>query len=63
VVTAKLGNSAKPTVFITVEGDTWTIKSESTFKSSRAEFVLGQEFDETTADDRKMKVGFNSDVI
>jgi len=56
---AKIGSTAKPKVTITVEGDKWTMKSETLVKSSCIEFTLGQEFDETTADDRKMKVRRN----
>jgi len=51
-----LASKAKPTLYISIEGDTWTIKSETTFKTSKASFKIGEEFDETTADDRLMKV-------
>jgi len=54
-IMAKLGSTAKPTLIITVDGDKWLMKSETTFKTSKVEFQLGVEFDETTADDRKMK--------
>lgn len=54
-IMAKLGSTAKPTLIIAIDGDNWTLKSETTFKSTKIEFKLGQEFDETTADDRKMK--------
>jgi len=57
-VTAKLGSVAKPTMIISHEGDTWTLKSETTFKNTKVVFQLGVEFDETTADDRKMKTTF-----
>lgn len=53
---AAIGNKARPTLYVSIDGDTWTLKSESTFKSSTIHFKLGVEFDETTADDRKMKV-------
>jgi hypothetical protein len=52
---ASLGSHAKPTLYVSVEGDTWTLKSETTFKTATIHFQLGVEFDETTADDRKMK--------
>lgn len=45
----------KPTTIIEVNGDTITIKTQSTFKSTEISFKLGVEFDETTADDRKVK--------
>jgi endonuclease YncB( thermonuclease family) len=54
-VWAKIGSTAKPKVTITVDGDKWTLKSETMVKSSCIEFKLGEEFEETTADDRKMK--------
>jgi hypothetical protein len=54
-IMAKLGSTAKPTLIIEHDGDTWTIKSETTFKSTKIVCKLGVEFDETTADDRKMK--------
>jgi hypothetical protein len=60
-VMAKLGSTAKPTLKFSVDGDTWTMKSETTLKSTKVEFKLGVEFDETTADDRKMKTTFTLD--
>jgi hypothetical protein len=54
-VWAKVGSTAKPKVTITVDGNKWTLKSETLVKSSCIEFQLGVEFDETTTDDRKMK--------
>ena len=53
---AKIGSIAKPTVHISIDGETWTLKSETTMKTTTISFKLGEEFDETTADDRKMKV-------
>lgn len=47
---------AKPNMIISVNGDVITIRSESTFKNTEISFKLGQEFDEITADDRKVKV-------
>jgi fatty acid-binding protein 3 len=46
----------KPTTVIEVAGDTVTLKTQSTFKNTEINFKLGEEFDETTADDRKVKV-------
>jgi len=60
-VTAKLGSVAKPTVIISIEGDTWTLKTETTFKKTKIQFKLGQEFDEETADGRKMKTTMTLD--
>lgn len=46
----------KPTTIIEKNGDKITIKTQSTFKNTEISFKLGEEFDETTADDRKVKV-------
>jgi hypothetical protein len=56
----KLGNLAKPTVIISKKGDYITIRTESAFKNTEISFKLGQEFDETTADNRKAKVICNT---
>jgi len=39
-----------PTVEISNEGDDWSIKTITTFKTSEIKFKLGQEFDETRLD-------------
>lgn len=52
----KLGGLARPDVIISMKGDIVTIRTESTFKNTTISFKLGQQFDETTADDRKVKV-------
>lgn len=46
----------KPTTIISIECDVITLKTVSTFKNTEINFKLGEEFDETTADDRKVKV-------
>uniref|UniRef100_UPI00398E324D fatty acid-binding protein, liver-like n=1 Tax=Pristiophorus japonicus TaxID=55135 RepID=UPI00398E324D len=51
----KLGNTAKPTTIISKNGDIITISTESKVKSTKIQFKLGEEFDETTADVRKTK--------
>nr|XP_042700631.1 fatty acid-binding protein, adipocyte-like [Chrysemys picta bellii] len=51
--TRKLGSLAKPSVIISINDDVITIKTESTFKNTEISFKLGEEFEETTADDRK----------
>ncbi|KAL8181974.1 UNVERIFIED_CONTAM: Fatty acid-binding protein, adipocyte [Gekko kuhli] len=53
--TRKMASVAKPNVLISCNGDTVTIKTESTFKNVEVSFKLGEEFDEVTADDRKAK--------
>ncbi|WAR13295.1 FABP7-like protein [Mya arenaria] len=41
------------------EGDDWTLNITSTFKNVNLKFQLGEEFDETTMDGRKVKSVFN----
>ncbi|XP_072465777.1 fatty acid-binding protein, heart [Notamacropus eugenii] len=53
--TRQVGNMTKPTTIIQISGDTITLKTQSTFKNTEISFKLGVEFDETTADDRKVK--------
>ncbi|NP_001305970.1 fatty acid-binding protein, brain isoform 3 [Homo sapiens] len=54
--TRQVGNVTKPTVIISQEGDKVVIRTLSTFKNTEISFQLGEEFDETTADDRNCKV-------
>ncbi|TRZ01149.1 hypothetical protein DNTS_007867, partial [Danionella cerebrum] len=53
--TRQVGGMTKPTTIISMEGDVLTLKTVSTFKNTEINFKLGEEFDETTADDRKVK--------
>ncbi|XP_030073656.1 fatty acid-binding protein, heart [Microcaecilia unicolor] len=53
--TRQIANVTKPTTIICMEGDTIIVKTQSTFKNTELKFKLGEEFDETTADDRKVK--------
>ncbi|KAL8181975.1 UNVERIFIED_CONTAM: hypothetical protein K2H54_037650 [Gekko kuhli] len=55
LATRKLGSLAKPKVIISMKGDVVTIRTESAFKNTEIAFKLGQEFEETTADNRKTK--------
>lgn len=53
-----MGNMAKPNLVIRVDdAGVISMKSESTFKTTEIKFKLNEEFDETTADGRKTKVG------
>jgi len=52
----KLGAIAKPNVIISVDGDQWTIKSETTFVTNESTFELSKEFEDTTPDGRKVMV-------
>lgn len=54
--TRQVGNVTKPTVIISQEGDKVVVRTQSTFKNTEISFKLGEEFDETTADDRNCKV-------
>jgi len=58
VATRAMAATSKPTLIISLDGATWTLKSETLFKNTKLQFQLGVEFDETTADDRKMKTTF-----
>ncbi|XP_039382777.1 fatty acid-binding protein 5-like [Mauremys reevesii] len=51
----KMGSMAKPDVYIIKDGDTITIKTESTLKSSQLNFKLGEKCEETTLDGRKVQ--------
>ncbi|XP_026155413.1 fatty acid-binding protein, heart [Mastacembelus armatus] len=53
--TRKIGNMTKPTTIIALDGDKVTVKTQSSLKTTELTFKLGEEFDETTADDRKVK--------
>ncbi|XP_074841820.1 fatty acid-binding protein 5-like [Carettochelys insculpta] len=51
----KMGTVVKPDVYISKDGDTITIKTESTFKSSQFSFKLGEKCEENTVDGRKVQ--------
>ncbi|KAM6456634.1 fatty acid-binding protein, adipocyte-like [Liasis olivaceus] len=53
--TRKLAVVAKPHVIISINGGIITIRTESSFKNTEISFKPGEEFDEITADDRKVK--------
>ncbi|KAM9321421.1 fatty acid-binding protein, heart [Gastrophryne carolinensis] len=53
--TRQIANCTKPTTIISIEGDTIVLQTQSTFKNTEIKFKLGVEFDELTADDRKVK--------
>ncbi|XP_007432588.1 fatty acid-binding protein, adipocyte [Python bivittatus] len=53
--TRKLAVVAKPNVIISINGSVITIRTESNFKNTEFSFTMGEEFDEITADDRKVK--------
>ncbi|MBN3290388.1 FABPH protein, partial [Polypterus senegalus] len=51
----QMGCSTKPTTIIELNGDEIIVKTQSTFKNTEIKFKLGEEFDEDTADGRKVK--------
>ncbi|XP_070835706.1 fatty acid binding protein 7, brain, a [Chaetodon trifascialis] len=53
--TRQVGNVTKTTVVIGRDGDKVVVKALSTFKNSEISTKLGEEFDETTPDDRRCK--------
>ncbi|XP_075709500.1 fatty acid-binding protein, heart [Rhinoderma darwinii] len=53
--TRQIGNVTKPTTIISLDGDLIVLQTQSTFKNTEVKFKLNEEFDETTADDRKVK--------
>ncbi|KAM3933462.1 fatty acid-binding protein, heart [Leptodactylus fuscus] len=53
--TRQIANCTKPTTIISLEGDVVVLQTQSTFKNTEVKFKLNEEFDETTADDRKVK--------
>lgn len=61
--TRKIGNMTKPTTIISAEGDKVTVQTKSSVKNTELSFTLGEEFDETTADDRKVKVRGRQSVV
>ncbi|XP_074060659.1 fatty acid-binding protein 12-like [Macrotis lagotis] len=55
LATRKLRSLTRPVMTISSEGDLITIKTKSIFKNDEISFKLGEEFEETTPDDRKAK--------
>ena len=50
----KLGNQSKPLVTLSQDGNIWTMKSESLVKTTECNFEMGKQFEELTADGRKV---------
>ncbi|KAM9308630.1 myelin P2 protein-like [Gastrophryne carolinensis] len=59
--TRKAGAMAKPNVIIAKNGDEICLKTESTLKTTELKFKLGEEFEETTADNRKTRTVITCD--
>ncbi|KAJ0000355.1 hypothetical protein NQD34_012197 [Periophthalmus magnuspinnatus] len=58
--TRQMGNMAKPNLVFSVTDGVISMKAQSTFKTTEISFKLNEEFDETTADDRKTKASFKT---
>lgn len=55
LVLRKLGNTTKPSIVISQNGDTFTLEAISAVKTTKIVFKFGEEFDEKTADGREVK--------
>ncbi|GCB66652.1 fatty acid-binding protein, liver-like [Scyliorhinus torazame] len=55
LVQRNVARALHPDTLISKDGDTIIIETKSSFKNTKIQFKLGEEFDETTADDRKTK--------
>ncbi|CAG5131668.1 unnamed protein product, partial [Candidula unifasciata] len=53
--TRLIGNRAKPRQEIRIVDDVWTITTSSLLTKLEIKFKIGEEFDETTVDGRKVK--------
>merc|ERR1712062_954638 len=53
-LTRKLGNQSKPLVTISKEGEEWSMKQESLVKTTETKFKMDKQFEELTADGRKV---------
>ncbi|BFZ18191.1 hypothetical protein BsWGS_21230 [Bradybaena similaris] len=50
-----IGNRAKPRIEIHIDDGTWTITTSTSLTKLEIKFKIGEEFDETTADGRKVR--------
>lgn len=50
-----MGATASPVISLTKDGDSYVLSSSSTFKNMSSKFKPGVEFDDETADGRKVK--------
>ena len=55
-VMRKLAMTTKPNIKFVQNGDEWTFTTTSAVKTTQIKFKLNEEFDEETADGRKVKV-------
>lgn len=57
--TRNVASLVKPTVNISLNGEKVSIQTESSFQNTEISFKLGEQFDETTADSRQVKVSWS----
>ncbi|KAI4454513.1 fatty acid binding protein [Holotrichia oblita] len=65
LVTRKMGATVSPVISLNKDGDDYVLTSHSTFKNMTSKFKPGIEFDDETADGRKVKstITFNGNVV
>ncbi len=51
-----MAKGLKPRLVISENGGKWTLRSETSLKTTSLEFMPNVEFDDTTADGREVKV-------
>ncbi|RWS28297.1 fatty acid-biding protein-like protein [Leptotrombidium deliense] len=61
MVKRKVACAATPVITIAKDGDEYTMKTASTFKTSEIKFKLGEEFDEERQDGAKVKSTITAD--
>ncbi|CAF1476159.1 unnamed protein product [Rotaria sp. Silwood1] len=59
LTTRMAAKGIKPRLTISENGGKWTVRSESSVKTTTYDFTPGVEFDETTADGREVKSTIN----
>ncbi|XP_071946262.1 myelin P2 protein-like [Antedon mediterranea] len=55
MILRNLGNTAKPTLTVTANGDSLKFFSQTTLKNTTIEFTIGKEAESSTMDGRKIK--------
>ncbi|KRT84730.1 hypothetical protein AMK59_2857 [Oryctes borbonicus] len=65
LVTRKMGATVSPVISLNKEGDNYVLTSNSTFKNMTTKFQPGVEFDDETADGRKVKstININGNIL
>ncbi|GJQ77992.1 hypothetical protein Trydic_g2347 [Trypoxylus dichotomus] len=65
LVTRKMGATVSPVISLNKDGDNYVLTSNSTFKNMTTKFQPGVEFDDETADGRKVKstITINGNIL